>query len=67
LNKRALLIALASTGIDTLQKLSTLTRIDLSRLSRIANGHVRASPSQKSAIATALRAPIEQLFAEGSQ
>lgn len=55
-------IAIVVSGVNTLQRLSQLTQIEYTRLSRIANGHKRPSATERDAIATVLGAPSEHVL-----
>ena len=55
-------IGLLRSGVRTLDRLSVLTQIERSRLSRISSGVIVATPSERAAIAAALGTTGHDLF-----
>lgn len=57
-------LALIEAGIDTITRLSLLTKIERTKLNRIINGVALATAREKQAIAQTLGRAVETLLAE---
>jgi hypothetical protein len=60
--KLAFSIALLRSGVRTIDRLSVLTKIERSRLSRISNGLIQPTDTERHTIARALGVDVGELF-----